>query len=68
MLKFVMIINRYIYKFRARLAMNLVWFGPYWKTFENLRAQSILYDVGKGQLEETRLSRGLYGQGRPQGS
>ena len=48
--------------------MNLVWFGPYWKTFENLRAQSILYDVGKGQLEETRLSRGLYGQGRPQGS
>ena len=41
---------------------------PYWETFENLRAQSILYDVGEGQLEQTRPYRGLHGQGRPQGS
>ena len=35
-------------------AIRLVPVHPYWKTFENLRAQSILYDVG--QLEQTRLS------------
>ena len=63
MLQFVMIIN---------ISFGLVSqvpVHPYWKTFENLHAQSIiLYDVGKGQLEQTLLSRGLHGQGRPQGS